>query len=228
MQSLSIHRRSDSTLDAVSPPGCFPKEILSCKSDSLLQRKESCSSSTIEYLYGQISLSPDRPRSRFGPTWKEALAYRDNWIMRSILGVIRMDSCYKHLHLASTNNHVDDKEGDVSYENQTVINIRPARWISIIGFESGFTFDFTRSSIYGWKSVINSFHAVPDNSLIFRLCEDGNLSAVRLLFETGEASVRDTDSLGFQPLYISARVRYKDLRLTLYQVCSPIPPRRIM
>ena len=211
MQSLSIHHRSDSTPRALSPPDCFPGKTISCKSDSSPQRKESCSSSRTEYSHGQCLPSPDHTRNSFGPRWKKALAYRDYWIVCSIFGDFSMDSRYRHLHPASASNRVDDKEGDVSYENQTLINIRPARWMSIIGFGSGFTFDFTRSSIHGWKSLINSFHVVPDDSLIFRLCEDGNLSAVRLLLGTGKASVRDTNCMGLQPLHVSIHLDTKIL-----------------
>jgi hypothetical protein len=37
-------------------------------------------------------------------------------------------------------------------------------------------------------------HSVPDNSLIFDICKDGNFEAVKKLFERGEeASVFDID-----------------------------------
>jgi hypothetical protein len=54
----------------------------------------------------------------------------------------------------------------------------------------------------GWKYSISSIRAVPDNSLIFRFCESGNLEGVLELFKRREASVQDVDSCGQTPLHV--------------------------
>ncbi|GCB20428.1 hypothetical protein AAWM_03313 [Aspergillus awamori] len=55
-----------------------------------------------------------------------------------------------------------------------------------------------------WRYIIQPVHAVPDNSLIFRFCETGNVDAVRELFSRDDASVFDTDTLGWGPLHYAA------------------------
>ena len=49
-------------------------------------------------------------------------------------------------------------------------------------------------------------HPVPDAALIFEFCQEGNMAGARSLLSRGEASVRDIDSLGRTPLYVSPAV----------------------
>jgi len=54
----------------------------------------------------------------------------------------------------------------------------------------------------GWQFSIQPFRAVPENALIFEFCRNGNLEAVRSLFERGEASPWDRDPAGLTPLWV--------------------------
>ena len=51
--------------------------------------------------------------------------------------------------------------------------------------------------------ALDVVRSVPDDAEIFKLCEEGNLSRVQALFSEGQASVKDFDSIGRTPLYVS-------------------------
>jgi len=44
---------------------------------------------------------------------------------------------------------------------------------------------------------------MPDDSLIFELCEQGNLDAVKQVISKGQGSIRDVNSWGETPLHAS-------------------------
>ena len=78
----------------------------------------------------------------------------------------------------------------------------PAQWLTKIGMNRGMEANLS-SSRSGFKFNFNTVYAVPDDSLIFKFCQTGNLKAVRLLISEGNASVRDTSSKGWTPLHVS-------------------------
>ena len=148
-------------------------------------------------------LTADHLSQSTGPRWKKTLSFADDWIKTSIFGGIRIHSSLKYLHLASPDEDAKMIEKRTQSESQTSIIIQPAKWLSILGIETGFTLDFTRSSIQGWKHTLSTFRVVPSDALIFKFCEEGNLPAVRLLLSTVKASVKDTNLEGIQPLHVS-------------------------
>lgn len=119
----------------------------------------------------------------------------------SILGTFRIRSVRIDLRLDSQNDQHDWQENPQS-ESQTSISIRPAQWLNYFGIGNGFQFDFANSSIHGWKHTLSLFRVVPDDASIFKLCQEGNLSAVQSLLSTGSASARDTDTRGLTPLHV--------------------------
>lgn len=88
-------------------------------------------------------------------------------------------------------------------ERESTYTIYPAAWLVRLGIPYGLRLGFQSSPIQGWKNTLNTFRPVPDDSLIFKFCHDGNLPAVRTLLLGGQASVRDTDSEGCTPLHVS-------------------------
>jgi hypothetical protein len=90
----------------------------------------------------------------------------------------------------------------VQHYRTTSLILHPGSWLLLWGLACGIQLSFL-SNYAGWKYVLSQIRSVPDNSLIFRLCEDGNISATRELLLRGDASVWDTDSSGRQPLYVS-------------------------
>lgn len=116
-------------------------------------------------------------------------------------GTIYTCSTTKQLQSSMFDSQETDDE-DLHYEHQSSFVIRPAAWLVSLGLKSGLRVGLFNSSVRGWKSSLDTFCAVPDDSLIFDLSRDGNLSAVRTLFSRGLASVRDTNSAGETPLFV--------------------------
>lgn len=77
----------------------------------------------------------------------------------------------------------------------------PSSWLLKVGLKVGMEIALINSQ-RGWKCSLSSIRAVPDNSLVFRFCQSGNIEAVRELFSRGEASVYDVDSEGQTPLHV--------------------------
>jgi hypothetical protein len=57
-------------------------------------------------------------------------------------------------------------------------------------------------STTGWKYSFQSFRTVPDDSLIFEYCAEGNIGAIQSLFKRGLASPWDRDAKGRTPLWV--------------------------
>jgi hypothetical protein len=77
----------------------------------------------------------------------------------------------------------------------------PSWWLTKIGLGHGMEANLSNSTD-GWKFNFSPVRAVSDNSLIFEFCESGNLEAVQRLITRGDASVRDTNSKGWNPLHV--------------------------
>ena len=116
-------------------------------------------------------------------------------------GTIHTYSTTKQLRLNILNYYESD-DAEYGYEHESFLTIRPAAWLVKLGLNSGLRIGLFNSSVRGWKSSLDAFCAVADDSLIFDLSRDGNLSAVRDLFSRGLASVRDTNSMGETPLHV--------------------------
>ena len=89
-----------------------------------------------------------------------------------------------------------------TYVSETIYVVRPATWLLRLGFSYGIRLS-SIDSTQGWRQTLEPFRPVPDNALIFTLCEDGNIVGVRNLIVQGRASIRDTDSSGWSPLHVS-------------------------
>jgi hypothetical protein len=87
-------------------------------------------------------------------------------------------------------------------EREISVSIRPTDWILRMGLGQEFRLDFSQSC-HDWKQTIQTFQPVADDSTIFQYCKTGDVDGIRLLLSTGQASVRDIDSLGQTPLHVS-------------------------
>lgn len=88
----------------------------------------------------------------------------------------------------------------------TSIVFYPTYWLQLFGMRSGFEAIMAsagRTWLFNCKLQVT--RAVPEDSLIFRLCEEGEIRAVELLLSTGQASVVDTSPRGWKPLHVSPR-----------------------
>lgn len=117
-------------------------------------------------------------------------------ITRTIIGNFQVHSRKSRLEQP-------DWKSSAEYEYQTSLRYHPAPWLLKWGiFSSGLSL-ITSSSTQGWKNVVRTFRAVPDSAPIFEFCKTGNLAAARTLLASGQASVLDTNSLGWTPLHVS-------------------------
>ena len=125
-----------------------------------------------------------------------------NWdTLNYFSGTIHIYSMTKQLQ-PKILNHQELDDAEYRYEHQSSFVIRPASWLIKLGLNSGIRVGLFNSSVYGWKSSLSTFYAVPNDSLIFNLSREGNLAAIRDLFSRGLASVRDTNSMGETPLHV--------------------------
>ena len=118
-------------------------------------------------------------------------------IVRCFLGTVRVRTRETRVE------NYESSSDQGQWENESKFTVYPAQWLTRLGFRCGLHFVQSVSSVKGWKNTLQTFRPVPDNSLIFKLCEEGNTSAVKELFSRGWASVRDTDSQGYTPLHVS-------------------------
>jgi len=63
---------------------------------------------------------------------------------------------------------------------------------------------------------------MPDNSLIFEFCRQGNLNAVRQLISQGQGSIRDVNSWGETPLHACLSTLYivSELAINYFQIAA--------
>jgi hypothetical protein len=95
-----------------------------------------------------------------------------------------------------------DNDCSAREEREISVSIRPTDWILRMGLGQEFRLDFSQSC-HDWKQTIQTFQPVADDSTIFQYCKTGDVDGIRLLLSTGQASVRDIDSLGQTPLHVS-------------------------
>ncbi|KAL3478490.1 hypothetical protein BJX99DRAFT_256387 [Aspergillus californicus] len=123
---------------------------------------------------------------------------------------------------------------ETTHHGKTRITIvfRPAPWILRLGFHYGLIFMATNRD-RSWQYTILPVQPVPDDSLIFEFCAKGTLDGVRTLFARGQASVRDVNTNGKNPLHFAMSghnlevakfliLQGADKRASTYQTYSPL------
>ena len=127
---------------------------------------------------------------------------RDEKLLEYFFGTIYLKT--KTSRIQSKVNNAETKVDQTDqYEHESSFIVRPARWLISLGFKYGLHIGLLNSSRRGWKQTLRPFCLVRDDSLIFRFCVVGDTIGVRSLLTRGDASVRDTDSLGRTPLHVS-------------------------
>ena len=99
----------------------------------------------------------------------------------------------------------DDAESQYvcEYLEETIIAIHPSTWLVRLGWQHGLRLKWLSSSSHGWQANLDTMRTVPDDALIFELCQTGDLPGVQRLLSSCQASVRDVDSRGWSPLHVS-------------------------
>ncbi|PVH68701.1 hypothetical protein DL98DRAFT_474589 [Cadophora sp. DSE1049] len=93
----------------------------------------------------------------------------------------------------------------------------PASWLTRVGLRYGTEANLQWSPGTGWNFNISAVKAVPESSLIFAMCQDGNVKGVQLMMSRGEASVKDTSPKGWTPLHFAAASGHADLCAVLIE-----------
>ena len=101
--------------------------------------------------------------------------------------------------------------GDILHDNhllehETSFIYHPAPWYLRMCFNFGVNVLVAKAA-QGWQWKIQTFRAVPYDSLFFDFCENGNLDGVRTLLDRREASPWDVDPEGWTPLHVSHAFR---------------------
>ena len=123
-------------------------------------------------------------------------------VTEHIFGTVYIRSKTSLMRSRGTSRLADSSEVDCC-EHQSSLEFRPPGWLVNLGVKHGLRLDLLRSPTQGWKQTLKPFCSVPDDALIFDFCAQGNIPAVRALLSKGDASVRDTDSLGLTALHVS-------------------------
>lgn len=92
-------------------------------------------------------------------------------------------------------------ENYTSYETNYNSLLYPPAWMNILPLSFGV--QITARCTSGWEFSIEPFRVIPDDSLIFEFCREGNLSGVRSLLKRRTASPWDRDAAGRTPLWVS-------------------------
>ena len=132
------------------------------------------------------------------PTWRKDCLTHQYYTSDHFFGTIHVER--KNFRLQSC---TSDDLDTCQYLYQTSFTFHPAPWLIMLGLHCVIRFNSAGSFSQGWKYTIETARSVPDNALIFEFCQAGDLDGVRSLLSNGQASVRDTDSLGRTPLYVS-------------------------
>ena len=141
--------------------------------------------------------NPSTPRA-----WIRHPTSRDYRFMNYLFCSISMKSRTDLIRANNTEDQLSFEQDD-HREQHITCKISLAAWLMSFGLNQGLHLKLSNSSITGWKFALDTFRAVPDDSLIFNYCRAGDLDAVRLLLSKGQASVRDTNSYQETALYVS-------------------------
>lgn len=96
----------------------------------------------------------------------------------------------------------DEDDDNVQYEHFTAIRVHPSQWLIKMGFQYYINAMITQTS-QEWRLLSLKSYPVPDDAIIFSLCNTGDIEAVKKLFSARVATPWDTDSRGWTPLHVS-------------------------
>ena len=134
--------------------------------------------------------------SRSSSPWTKKRLACDKTFIQNVFGIITTSSNQMILRPVDDDDQIPDQ-----YENQYSYTFKPAEWLKTLGCNYKFKVRLLSSSTMGWQHTLQISRIVPDDSLIFAFCKQGNFDGVRSLLANGRASVRDVDSLGCTPLW---------------------------
>ncbi|KAL9081004.1 MAG: hypothetical protein Q9157_000320 [Trypethelium eluteriae] len=176
-----------------------------------------CAQSTLrksERFAGQQALAmqrklPTESRSRSKRSTQTRNYFSRPLFQSDILGILYRCTKWTKTTVSIANDVSEKPEVTTSFV------YHPGSWQIICGFTTVLSF-----SLHDPYPLLTPKRAVPDGALIFDLCLYGNVDAVRLLFERGEASVLDVNPKGLTPLHV-AGAQYEMAKYLLLHGADP-------
>ncbi|KAL2070291.1 hypothetical protein VTL71DRAFT_13317 [Oculimacula yallundae] len=129
---------------------------------------------------------------------------------------LSLSSVFGKLHLEMTSSPRSNAEAKLDLGNhghrisfQMISTFHPSQWLLLFGVNFGVQILLSQS-IRGLDCRLTTHRTVPDDAMIFKLCEKGDMKEVRRLFDAGKASPFDTNSKGLTPLFLQIVARAGD------------------
>lgn len=129
--------------------------------------------------------------------------WKDDKVVETFFGTFRMSSITSLLFSNRSEGSTCSEEGD-GYEYKNIFTLIPSSWLARFGFTYGLSGHIFQSPLSGPTVALDVVRSVPDDAVIFNLCMEGNFGCVQALLNIGQASVKDVDSQGRTPLYVSS------------------------
>lgn len=159
--------------------------------------------SSLELVHTTSSQVANANSSRYrqNGSWTKRCCWYRTYVTKYILGTIKIDL------LARKDAGTLEELRELKIpEEETHYTLHPALWLVRLGIRYGVRLKIMSSSTQDWNFNLSPYPTVPDDSLIFKFSNEGNVAAIRKLLSDGQASIRDTDSTGCTPLHVSLSV----------------------
>ena len=127
--------------------------------------------------------------------------WQDAKIVETFLGTFRLWSRTVVVSNQSEGPRCTLEEHHFEYEH--IFQLIPPSWLVRFGFTYGLSGCTSQPPFSGPTVGLEVVRSVPDDAVIFDLCKEGRVCCVQALLTRGEASVKDVDSQGRTPLYVS-------------------------
>ena len=88
--------------------------------------------------------------------------------------------------------------------SSTQIAFLPGKWLRWLGVTRYLHLNMKHIASFVWYNVLNAPRIIPDDSLIFMYCQQGDVAGMQRLFAEGRASVHDVNSDGLTTLHMTA------------------------
>lgn len=143
---------------------------------------------------------------RNGALSAKTFVYSDNLRYRVSHHATSFRTAFGCLWVRKTTLHLPGKTLDSDEETQCVTSyiLYPNAWIQRLGVRNGLEAVIAsagRNWVFNCRLTVT--RAVPEDSLIFELCRNGQTRAVEILLSKGLGSVVDTSPQGWKPLHVS-------------------------
>lgn len=135
-------------------------------------------------------------------TFRRAIRRNDK-VFETFFGTFRMSSVTRLL-IPRCSESLDCSGEAELFEDENIFRLIPPSWLTQFGFTYGVSGRISQSPLSGPTLTLDVVRSVPDDAAIFDLCREGKLDCVQALLNRGKASVRDVDSQGRTPLYVSS------------------------